>query len=113
MSERSLQNDILIAWGPHPQVRIWRANSGQAFVPTRTGSRPVTMNVPGCPDLIGWLDNGTHALFLGIEVKSPVGRLRESQIAFRAVLTRMHGIYILARSVEDVDAALAPLGVRR
>lgn len=99
---------ILLRWGAHPQVRLWRANAGQAWVKTADGGmRPVEMNVKGCSDLLGLL--GPHGRLLGIETKSAGDRLRESQIAFRAMVERLGGLYIVARSVEDVDRVLGAL----
>jgi len=109
-SGNDLNAEILIAWGAHPSVRLWRANAGQAWVPTKDGARPVQMNVPGCADLIGI---GPGGRFLGIETKSASDSMRESQKNFRAMVERLGGIYIVARSVEDVDRALEAAGVRR
>ena len=110
MSEAQLLSRVLIKWGSHPRVRLWRSNAGKAWVPvTGGGMRPIQINLPGCPDLIGWVSLSGQAVFLGIETKSPTGTLRESQLAFQAVLSRMGGIYVVARSVEDVDRVLGPL----
>lgn len=104
--EADVQREILRIWGSHPKIRLWRANAGTALVPTSSGRlRPVRMNIPGCPDLIGWIaPDGT---FLGIECKGAHGRLRPEQIAFRDRLTADGGIYILARDVYDVSIVLA------
>lgn len=67
----------------------------------------MAMNIPGCPDLIGWIR--PSARFLGIECKSDRGRLRPEQAAFRDRLEADGGIYIEARSVEDVDRVLGRL----
>ncbi len=102
-SGNELNAAILLAWGAHQQVRLWRANAGQAWVPTASGARPVQMNVPGCADLIGI---GPGGKFLGIETKSATDAMRESQKNFRAMVERLGGIYIVARCVEDVDRVL-------
>ena len=105
MTEAALQREILRRFGCRPDVRLWRANAGRALVPTANGGlRPIQVNLPGCPDLIGFL--APSGRFLGIEVKAPGGTLRESQLAFAEVLRRMGGIYIVARSVEDVERLL-------
>jgi len=121
-SGNELNAEILLAWGAHPSVRLWRANAGQAWVPAAGGMRPVQMNVPGCADLIGILSlpadtagsppgwgRPTVGLFLAIETKSASDRMRESQLAFRAMVERLGGLYIVARSVEDVDRVLGRL----
>lgn len=110
MTESQLLAAVHLKWGSHPRVRLWRSNAGKAWVPiTGGGMRPVQVNVAGCPDLIGWVVVEGRAVFLGIETKSPIGTLRDSQRAFQATLTRMGGLYIVARSVEDVDVVLEPL----
>lgn len=110
MGEAAIQSAILREWGSHPRVRLWRANSGRALVPTAAGTlRPVAMNIPGCADLIGWVAVNGRAVFLAIECKTPSGRIRESQAAFLGALTRMGGIAIVARSVADVTAVLWPM----
>lgn len=98
-----MQREILRLWGSHPRVRLWRANAGRAYL----GSRPIQVNIPGTPDLIGWL--APSGRFVGIECKGDRGRLRPEQIAFRDTLARMGGLYIEARSVADVDRVLGPL----
>lgn len=115
--EADLQRDVLRLWGAHPRVRLWRANSGRALVATATGGlRSVQMNVNGCPDAIGWvsvpadrLGSANVAVFTGLEFKSDTGRVREAQAAFAATLTRMGGLYVLARTMADVDRALGRL----
>ena len=53
--ESEVQREILRLWGAHPKVRLWRANSGRALVATATGGlRSMQVNIPGCPDAIGW-----------------------------------------------------------
>jgi len=103
--EAYVQREILRLWGAHPRVRLWRANAGRALVPTAAGGlRSMQVNIPGCPDLIGWLS--PQGTFIGIECKGDGGKLREEQKAFRDRLIADGGIYVEARSVEDVDAAL-------
>lgn len=101
--EAPLQREILRLWGSHPRVRLWRANAGKAYI----GTRPLQINIPGCPDLIGWI--APAGTFLGIECKADRGRLRPEQAAFRDRLEKDGGIYIEARSVEDVDRVLGRL----
>ncbi len=107
MSEAEILNETLLAVSAIPGVTVWRANSGSAWAKTAGGGmRPLTMNVPGCPDIVGWVRVGERAVFLGIEVKSATGRLRESQASFRRVLEEAGGIYVLARSAPDAARAI-------
>ena len=62
--------------------------------------------VNGTPDIIVVL-RGSQ--FVGIEVKSKVGRLTDSQIAFQAEMHKIGGIYIVARCVADVAEIIEPL----
>lgn len=102
MIEARAQHEILAAWGAHPRVRIHRNNTGLFF--TRTG-RGVRAGVVGAPDIEGII--APYGRYIGIEVKSPTGRQRPEQVAYQRMTEAMGGIYILARSVADVDAALA------
>ena len=107
-SGNDLNAAILLRWGAHPLVRLWRANAGQAWVKTAGGGlRPIQMNVPGCSDLLGLL--GPHGRLLAIETKSVSDDMRKLQRNFRAMVERLGGIYIEARSVEDVDRVLVPM----
>lgn len=101
--EKHIQNEILREFGTKSTLRIWRQNTGAA---TFYGQR-VTFGVPGQADISGILPDGKR---LEIEVKSAVGRQAENQKAFQALVTRFNGLYILARSVEDVYKALHAAG---
>ena len=99
MTEKQIQNAILRVFGTDPQLRLWRANVGVA----RIGRRIVRFGIPGQADLTGILPGG---LRLEIEVKSANGRQSTEQHAFQRMIERFGGLYILARSVEDVQLAL-------
>ena len=71
-SEKSIQNDILRAFGTRPALRLWRANCGAALL----GGRVVRFGIPGQADLTGILPDGRR---LEIEVKSPTGRQTPQQ----------------------------------
>jgi len=103
-SEKALQNDILRAFGTLPRLRLWRANVGVA----RIGTRVIRFGIPGQADLTGILPDGRR---LEIEVKSPTGRQTPEQVAFQNMIEKFHGIYILARSTDDVRQQLAALGI--
>jgi hypothetical protein len=46
-----------------------------------------------------------NGLIYGIEVKSPTGHMNENQQAFKEGFENAGGIYVLARSLDDVQAA--------
>lgn len=115
--EADVQREILRLYGAHPRVRLWRANSGRALVPTANGGlRPLKMNVTGCTDAIGFTSVSVArlielavprvAVFTGLEFKADMGRVSDDQRAFADVLVRFGGIHAFARSVADADAAL-------
>jgi len=105
MTEKEIQNDILRAFGTVTTLRLWRANVGAA----RIGTRTIRFGIPGQADLTGILPDGRR---LEIEVKAPAGRQTAQQRSFQNMIERFHGVYILARSVEEVGRRLAAAGVR-
>jgi hypothetical protein len=105
--ESFLVHAILRAWGAHPSLRIWRQNTGGAKIKGQW----VMFGTPGAADISGLLL--PHGRRLEIECKTERGRQSEDQKSFQAMIERFGGLYVLARSVEDVDAALAAVGVRR
>lgn len=98
-TEKQLQHEILRVFGTRPDLRIWRANVGVA----RIGRRVVRFGVPGQADITGILPNGRR---LEIEVKAPGGRQSEDQVNFQRMIERFGGLYVLARSLEDVRKAI-------
>lgn len=52
----------------------------------------------GTPDIIAVI----KGKFVGIEVKAPTGRMSADQILFQKRLEAHGGVYVLAKSVEDV-----------
>jgi hypothetical protein len=105
VTEKHLQNAILRAFGTQPGLRLWRANVGVA----RVGRRVVRFGIRGQADLTGIVPDGRR---LEIEVKTATGRQTAEQRSFQNMIERFHGIYILARSVDDVRRELAAHGVR-
>ena len=105
LKEKAIQNDLLRAFGTLPGLRLWRANCGVA----RVGTRVIRFGIPGQADLTGILPDGRR---LEIEVKSSTGRQTPKQVAFQNMIERFNGIYILARSTNDVRQRLAALGIK-
>lgn len=75
----------------------WRNNSGA--MRTEHGSF-VRFGTAGSPDIIVVLP--PHGQILGIEVKDGRGSLSAAQKAFRDALERVGGLYLVARSLDDV-----------
>lgn len=100
VAEVQIQDAIRLALGSDPRVVLWRNNCGKA----RTDHGVVAYGVgnPGGSDLIGIFDGR----FLAIEVKSRTGRSSQAQERFGELVRMKGGIFILARSVEDVVRTL-------
>ena len=99
MTEKSIQNAILRTFGTRPDMRIWRMNTGAA----RYGQTTVHFGVPGQADLSGILPGGIR---LEIEVKSGSWKQSDDQLAYQQMIQRFGGVYVLARSVDDVWRAI-------
>ena len=56
----------------------------------------------GAPDIFAV----HHGRVFALECKSPTGFMQRSQIAFEQEFEKAGGIYVIVRSVEDVDLAL-------
>lgn len=109
MSEALTLHEILKAWGAHPRMRIARVNTGAA--PMGPNGRLVRFGVPGTGDIVGII--APTGRMLMIECKSAKGRQRTAQVTMQRVITNFGGVYIVARSLADVDRAFAALGITR
>ena len=107
-AETTLQQQIRLALGTHPQTRMFRNQVGSLPDP-RTG-RLVTFGLArGSADLIGWrtitvtadMVGQRVAVFTSIEVKTPTGRVRPDQTAWLSAVQSAGGIAGIARSVPD------------
>lgn len=100
MSEAAVQSAIRLALGQRDDVMLFRINVGK-FRPLHGDQNRVIQSAPnGMPDLLGVV--GPNGRALAIEVKSAKGRQREEQKAFQSAWEKRGGLYILARSVDDV-----------
>ena len=88
--------EVLKALRAHPAV-VWceRMNSGAA----RVGGRFIRFGFTGCPDVLGQLRDGR---LLGVEVKSPTGKLRPEQAVFMERVRGAGGVAFMARDLRDV-----------
>lgn len=102
MTEKSIQNAILRRYGTDPRLRLWRANAGVASY----GPRTVHFGVVGQADLTGILPGGRR---LEIECKSPTGSQTLEQKNYQVMVEKFGGVYVLARSVEDVERVVEGL----
>ena len=95
--------EVLKALKAHPAV-AWseRMNSGAAKV----GNRFIRFGFKGCPDVLGQLRDGR---LLGVEVKSPTGKLRPEQSVFLERIRGAGGVAFMARDLRDVMRELNQL----
>ena len=95
--------EVLAALRCNPAV-AWceRMNSGAV----RIGGRFVRFGWPGCPDVLGQLKDGR---LMGVEVKSPAGKLRPEQAEFIGRIRAARGVAFMARDCRDVRRELQAL----
>ena len=90
-------------------VVAWRNNSGAVKYKNASGaSRFLRYGKVGSADIIGWMPDGR---FLGVECKTPTGRLSESQNVWLVELRKAGGFAVVARSVDDLIEAMAAEGI--
>lgn len=106
MAEKAIQNAILAAFGGRPYLRLWRANVGVAR-PLHDARAVVRYGVNGQADLSGILACGRR---LEVEVKDKGERIAADspQARWRSMIEKFNGLHVEARSVADVEAAVAP-----
>lgn len=98
MLERDIQRQIL-DYLTLRRIFHYRQNSGG--LESKAGHF-VRFGTPGAPDIICVI----AGQYVGIEVKAPKGKLSPLQEAFGKELEAAGGRYIVARSLEDVIAAV-------
>lgn len=103
MTETQLMHQILWACTRDPSVRLWR-NHVAVAVPIRGESTPQRFGQPGSPDLMGSVTVDGVAIALGIEVKTPTGRVSDLQRAWLAAHRALGWRCGVARSVDDALA---------
>lgn len=119
--ESVLQTAILRTFASRPDIRLWRQNTGRA-IPVWALSRlightitaeliqrlpRISFGLPGAADDTGILPDGRR---LEIELKSPTGKQTKQQLSYQRMIARFGGVYILARSVDDVHRGLSEHG---
>ena len=97
--ERAVQRAILI-WLKANGCLVAVTDAGAAY---RAGAFFGDAIPAGWPDITGLLPDGR---FIGIEVKAPKGRQSEAQQHIEREIRRRDGIYILARSIDDVQRGI-------
>lgn len=93
-----LRDQIILAISGSGLARVWPCEVGLFRVYDQPG-KVMRVGVNGLPDITGILRNGR---WIGIEVKTGKGQLRQSQINFRAMIERFGGLFIVGREVDQV-----------
>lgn len=117
-SEAVLQQEIRLALGLRDDIFMFRINVGK-FRPLEGGPRVIQSAPEGTPDLMGVIHRrifgqvGDHFAVdewvgqaFGIEVKTAKGKQRDAQKRWQDAWEKRGGIYILARSLDDVYRGL-------
>lgn len=92
---QELVKQILIRFGSGSDFRLWPNNTGKAF----RGRRLLSFGLKGSSDILGLRKDGR---LVAIEVKTGNAKQNQDQINFMNMVRNFNGIYILARSIEDV-----------
>jgi len=87
-----------LKWLHDRGIFAWRNNTGTAWI----GDQPVTFGYPGSADITGILPDGRR---LEVECKSPTGTQSAKQKEFEAKIRKNSGIYLLVRSVQELEEA--------
>jgi VRR-NUC domain len=96
-AHNALINDILVAFGSLSNIRIWKNDVGVGRA--LDNDRVLRWGLKGSSDIIGV---GLGGKFIAIEVKTGKARQSEQQKNFQNMVNSMGGIYIVARSIQDV-----------
>jgi len=101
--KESLVVNACIRWLHTHNVKHWRNNTGA--VKTESGAW-IRFGDKGSPDIMCrvpvTIGAKTLATLVGIECKSEKGKLNPNQLAWKQAHEKDGGIYILARSLDDI-----------
>ena len=121
MTERNIQTRILLATGKHPNIRLFRNNTGQGWQgqTQRDGAKLIITNPrpfhaglhKGSSDLIGWktveitpdMVGQKLAVFCAVEVKTGSGRTTAEQDQFLQAVRDAGGIGMVIRDESQVS----------
>lgn len=102
MSETEIQTAICDYLAYRKNIMFWRQNSSGSFFKGSDGSRqfrkPPKYAKNGVPDIIVVKEGK----FIGLEVKTPKGRISEAQKLFKEQLEAVGGKYFTVSSIDDV-----------
>jgi hypothetical protein len=102
-SEAEVLRQVL-RWLELARIPHWRANCGSVKI----AGRFIRFNADGVSDVLGLLPPSGR--FLAIECKRKGGRVRPKQRAFLANVEAAGGLAVVVQSIDELAAALAPIG---
>lgn len=114
MGSETLIVSQCLEWLAKRRLFAWRNNTGSYRTPEgrfirygHVGSSDILGITPVVvtPEMVGQ----TLGVFTAVECKTETGRQSKAQQTFQAMVTRNGGVYIVARSPEDLERALVPL----
>lgn len=88
-----------LEWLALHRIYAWRNNTGSCKI----DGRWIKYGHPGSGDILGILPSGA---FLSVECKTPAGKQSKTQKLFQVMIERNNGVYILARSAEELEGNL-------
>lgn len=97
--ERAVQKAVLLWLRAHGAL-VAVTDAGAAY---RAGGFFGDAIPAGWPDITGLLPDGR---FIGVECKAPKGTQSAVQKAIEQEIRRRNGVFVLARTVEDVEKAI-------
>ena len=111
--ETKIQNAAFLATGRHPDVLVWRQQSG-VFRAMNDDNRVVRVGQPGMADAGMIVPVKITADMVGMtigaavqpEFKTRTGRQAEDQHSWQAAVTRASGVYRLVRSAADMETLI-------
>jgi len=101
-SEANIKAEILLWLSEQSNIIAWNNPTGLAK--SMDGKYHIRFGLVGSPDILGVI--GPPGRFLGIETKTLRGKQRESQKRFQKAFEAQGGLYMVARSVDDVREGL-------
>jgi hypothetical protein len=101
VSESDLVASILLTFGARHDLKLWRAN---VLVAKDKTGRVLRAGVTGQADISGILAPSGRRV--EVEVKTATGRQSPDQKRWQTMIEAHGGIYILARSTDDVARGL-------
>lgn len=101
MSETEIVKSVLLAVGCHPNVCVWRQNTGK--LQDRTG-RWVAYGIIGGGDISGIIYPGGRRL--EIECKMPGKKQDPDQVNFQHMIEENDGVYLLVNSAEQARSEI-------